>query len=151
MAEPAFEKISLTPLLRSRLHPGDSFRRVLVAVVPYGTTEEQLMNPAFWSMVASQLSINDRIEVYCEAGSYFAELMVRGVGVNSVSVQMLRIHVLTEPQMEQREAPLFVRYGGAHSQWQVVRKSDKSVVREHLPTQDVAEREMKDLMKAYLR
>ena len=140
------------PLLRSRLSGADYFRTVHVACVEQGTSEDRLTDPDFWKMVAGQLQMNDRIEVYCEAGSFFAELMVRTVGTNIDSVQMLRIHHLSEAKPPNADDLDYeVKWLGAYTKYGIVRKSDKAVIRENILTEEVAYRELRDLTTALNR
>lgn len=140
------------PLLRSRLTGADHFRTIHTAQVEQGTSEERLLDPQFWKMVAAQLRMNDRIEVYCEAGSFFAELMVRNVGTNLVGVQLLRFHQLDQARPSNNLNPDYeITWLGSYNKFGVVRRADKAIIRDKIATEELAYQELKDLTTALRR
>lgn len=59
------------------------------AVVPSGTDPKSLINPRFWSLIASQLSASDEVRVVAEDGSMVATLFVHFVSGSDVRVGLL--------------------------------------------------------------
>ncbi len=139
------------PLLRSRLSQADYFRTVHTACVEAGTSEAQLVDPAFWKHVSNQLRPNDRIEVYCEAGRFFAEIIVRQAGNNFASVKLLRWHDLGDTVRQVSVPEYEVVYGGGYAKYQVVRIADREVIKDGIETEEQAQNELRDYVKALAR
>lgn len=104
-----------------------SFRRnVWDAIVPHGTKFEDLTDPRYWTNVGSQLRQWDRIEVRCEDGSYYGELIVEDRGNRYAKVAVLAYLPL---QVADEEGPALpqgysIVYKGPHTKWVVVRDGE---------------------------
>jgi hypothetical protein len=64
------------------------------AVVEAGTTKEQLLQSALWSVVSDQWHAYDRVDVIAADRSYFAELLVLSAGRGFAEVLLLSFHQL---------------------------------------------------------
>ena len=67
----------MIPLVEARFELGEQKRNIFVAIVELTTERRDLHNEDYWQHVAVMLKPMDRIEVYCEDGSWYCELMVR--------------------------------------------------------------------------
>ena len=85
--------MAMTP---SKLKEASYVRNIFVATPEAGTTLEDVQDPAFWTHVAKQLRISDRIEVIPEDSAFFAELYVQNVRLNTVNVKLLRHNIFAE-------------------------------------------------------
>lgn len=150
MAEPV-HKNDISPLNRSRLYPGDHFRTLHVACVPEGTPREVLSEPEFWKHVSAGMRMGDRIEVYCEAGNFFAEYLVLNAGNNWVNLAELRWHELQAAPELDENAEYEVKFGNMHTRYRIIRKSDGKVIFENIATREQAENDLRDYVKALRR
>lgn len=94
-----------------------------------GTTVEEIIDPAYWSLVANRISHGDRIDVRLETGEWIAELLVIDKEVNWVRVHLLKLHELVLPAAAPpvpKQHEVFWR--GSHHKFAVRRLSDKEVV-----------------------
>src|SRR3546814_12462017 len=89
-------------LRADRFTTAEHRRLVWVAEVEAGTTPADLEAPSYWAHVAhmlkpalgdKRLQIN-KIEAYAEAGSWYAEALVRRIGASEVFVTVLRVELL---------------------------------------------------------
>lgn len=118
-----------------------------------GTTIEQITNPAFWAHIASKLSPLDRIEVVTDDYSLFTEVIVLDRGNNWAKVAVIR-----EPmnlsggsdisEIEQAESPYEIKFTGPHTKHRVIRKSDKSTLKEGFATKAEAEKWLTDYRRS---
>lgn len=146
----------ISPLLRSKMMVASHARTVHVAYIEYGATKEKLLEPDFWKHVSTSLRIGDRIELYCEAGTFYGEAIVLNTGVSAALIKILNWHELTgyddrEPAQDPLRDQYIVKWGNPTTQWRIIRTADNEVVKEHLPTKEVAYRELDDYIKALHR
>jgi hypothetical protein len=137
----------LKPLPNNRLKlicsSASDMSNLWAAVVPVGTTFEQVMEPTYYANVAGQLRVADQIDVHADDRSYFAKLYVVEAGRTRISVSKI-LHVPLEAPAESAEPkPYRVRYDGPHSKWCVVRVSDDRVVKDGCETRESAEAAMR--------
>jgi hypothetical protein len=134
--------VALSPKGHRKIHPSRfkeaSVARNVWAVVPEdGTPFESLLDPAYWAHVGERLRPTDRIEVFAEDGSYFAELMVRSAGRLFAHVEALRKHDFV-PVAVSPSKKYEVEYKGPHLKHAVVRVADKSVMQSGFDTTEAA-------------
>jgi hypothetical protein len=124
------ESVAVQQLLSSKLRLAEAVRSTYVATVEANTTRDTLLKPDFWAHVANKLRVNDRIEVFYEDGSAFAELTITSLGRNWVKVFELRYVSLTpklpEALKTQAKYPdgYDVQYKGPSKKWTVLRGSE---------------------------
>ena len=97
-----------------------------------GVTIEQLQEPAAWAHVAGKLHPLDEIVVNAKDGAYRAELQVRSCSKLEAVVEVIsykEFRPLT--RLAQQPGKEFTtRYGSPAVGWQVLRASDKQVVKD---------------------
>lgn len=100
------------------------------ASVPDNVEFNEVLSPSYWTNNAVMLKIGDHVEVFCENGSYYAELIVRNCDRLSALMGVL-VHVdFTESAVLDEIDPEFeIGFAGPSHMWRVVRKSDKEVVK----------------------
>jgi hypothetical protein len=123
----------------ARFKNADEVRAVKLAVVPVGTTIEQMLEPVFWAHVARELQPNFEIIVQPDDGSFYQRLFVRSCGANwAIVAPMDRYEfgtaetVIAEVQTHQ------VMWSGPHTKYRVLRLSDKAVVKDGFATKEEA-------------
>lgn len=117
-----------------------SYRRVVwYAKTPHTVTLEDISKPEFWANIAMRLTKGDRIEVYPEDGSFYAEFMVDKVPektetkpVNWARVRLMRYVDLTKTD-DEKEAladlpPGFEAKFNPKTKWCVRRQSDGAML-----------------------
>lgn len=129
--------MAITP---NRLKPAEYLRTIHVATPESGTTVEQLTDPALWTHCARSLHVGDRIEVIPEDGTYFAELYVRELSKNSAKVELLRHHVLTEPDAVLDTDEFEIKWGGPNARYRVIRKKDKAILQDNFVDANAAKK-----------
>lgn len=124
----------------TRFALGEYARNVWTVDVPEGDTMETVTSRDYFAHVAKQLKPWDRIEVRAENGDWFAELLVRSAGPNWATTRVLAFHKLAAdaPEAKDEETGYEVKYAGPQHKHRVIRKSDKQVVAENLPTKEDA-------------
>jgi len=113
-------------LQASRFNLAEHKRNIFHVVPEDGVTLEDVLEPSFWAHISNRLRPTDRIEVYAEDGSYFAELIVREAGHLFAKVQVLR-KVDLEGETSGAVASVSghdVAWKGPHHKWAVVRGKD---------------------------
>lgn len=113
----------------SALQPQDFARSVYCLSVDRGVSLEEVLKPDFWAHVAYRLKPSDRIDVYTEDSSYYAELLV--VGTNRTNASVVVIHkidlaksVRTIGVPVDSASQYEVVWGTPATKYQVIRKAD---------------------------
>lgn len=107
------------------------------ATPPAGTTKADVLAPAFWTHVQAKVKAGDRIDVTPESGEWLAELLVRAAGENGLVLHVLHYHAFAAAELP-AGSDYEVKFGGA-AKWRVIRKADRHVLVESLPTREAAE------------
>lgn len=117
-------------LIQPQFSPAENKRNVWVATIPHSTEQEDIFKPEFFSNVAAQLTVGDRIECVAEDGTYFIEVYVIAVAektqtknANWANVVELRNIDLVRREDKNLKLPVgfFAQYRGG-AKWCVMRK-----------------------------
>lgn len=92
--EAAAETAELKPLFRSAVTFAEARNNSWSAVVPRGTTKEQLTQSGLWSVVSDQFRAFDRVTAIYEDRSAIADLLVVDCGRGFCSMQLLHFYPL---------------------------------------------------------
>jgi hypothetical protein len=135
-----------------RFKPAEQISLTFIATAHENTFPEDLLDPAYFAHVASDLRPYYKIEARADDGTWFAEFLVLEVGRNWVRTYMLAKHMLTTSDVAMTQAaalsPYEVKWRGPHCKWSVIRKADKSVVHEGEESQPGADKWMLERLKA---
>lgn len=114
---------------------------------------EDLLDPAYWSLIANRMTVGDTIEVRDDAMTYWAELLVLACEPTWAKTMLLREHKLgsTVTKQDQVKAGYEVEFKGPHLRYCVVRQSDKEIVHKQSQTREQAEDWLRDHLKAMKR
>ena len=136
----------------TRMKEGQYERTVWVITAHENTEPEDLVDPAYWSHVASKLRPWDRIEARANDGTWYAEFLILEAGRNWARAVMLTVHKLTNSDVALSQAtaqsPYEVSYRGPHDKWSVIRKGDREVMHAGEQTQGGAVNWMVERLKA---
>lgn len=126
------------------------FERTVHAVCPpYGIEFATLLEPSYWAHVAAMFKPRDRIEVYPEDGSYYAELFVVAAGRQWAKVVELRkVDLNAGAAIPVPAAEFVVNWGGPSHKHRVIRKSDNTVLKSGFSTPEEANAWLADYQKA---
>ena len=116
-----------------------------------GTTIEDIQDPAYWALIASQFKPYDHIEVRSEDGTWIAELVVMGCDRTWARVHLKNVFKLTSADVAMTQAASIkheVFWRGPQHKWAVKRLSDNEVLRNECPTRDEAEKWLKEYEKS---
>lgn len=132
-----------------RFKTAEHERNVWTATVEPGITREQITNSAFWSHMAAKLRPYDQIEVRCDDGRFFGQLLVMSAERTWAKVRVLAWHDFTrdvtqaQPKKDDPDAPPVnykVEWKGPHKKWCVIRLSDSTMVHEEAASKEDAQR-----------
>lgn len=123
-----------------RMQSAEYLRRDWVATAEEGTTVDDVLEPGYWSHLAAQLTLYDRIEVRIDSGEFLLELLVKQCGRNWAQVALLHHHdlagkVTTGDAVTDEFEALFK---GPLRKWCAFRKSDNQLLVEKLETKTAA-------------
>lgn len=104
-----------------------------------GHTREQVTAPEYWAHQSSKHRVGDIIEVYCEDGSYYGELLVTACEKNYSKVHVLSWHEL-DGKAVMSDAKFRVEFKGPVKKHCVIRVSDSAIVHEGISSKDDAVR-----------
>ena len=102
------------------------------------TTLEDIKDPQYWAHTALMIQPHDRIEVWADDNTWFAELVVIMCDRTWANVHVIGYHEVVKSQVKIEPNNDFdIRYNGQH-RWHIVRKKDGHILRDGLPSQDEA-------------
>lgn len=97
-----------------------------------GTTQDDLLDPAYWSIISTKLRDYDKIEVTMDDDSVYGVLLVKESGRNYAQVKVLEWHDLTD--IEHIEDNRFEQFDvvqkGPHLKYCVIRRSDQEILQQ---------------------
>jgi hypothetical protein len=139
-------------LAEARFKVAEAARNVWVITVEGGLTRAQVTHPDFLGQVAAKLRPYDRIEVRCDDGAFYAELLVLEAARTYARSHVLRWESLTTTDVAQSQSKgglkqYRVEKLGEHLLWCVIRNSDGAKIREQEPTKRAAETWLDDYVK----
>ncbi len=130
---------------------GAEYVRVIHHASPFdNTTPEDLLVPDYWAHVADRMKQYDRVEALSNDGTWWAEYMVVACGrayAQLVLMQKLNLDPVV-PGKSNTIREYVVKHRGPHSQWSVIRLSDKEVVHEGSQTESAANTWLTNHLKA---
>jgi len=132
-----------------KFKPAEFCRTVWYATPEPGTNPKDMLEPGFWTHVASKLRRGDRIEAIDAEGVWFAEFYVKSANKVEAHVALMRECELSKPVAKikvDEEAPYIVKhYGGG--KFRVMRTEDKAVLKDDIKGKDVAEAWLDNYLK----
>jgi len=99
--------------------------------------KEDMLRPAFWTHVARQMRVNDRIEVLAQDASWYAELIVRAVAPLEVAVGLLaftEFDAIATPSEDEYQ----IAWKGPSAKWRITRVADKATIKEGFASEGAA-------------
>lgn len=143
----------MTPITQGRIKLAEHARNVHVVTVPHGTKFDDCLDPVFWSHVAAGFRFRDRVEMWAEDKSWFAEAVVLDASRLDAKIVVLNKLELGAPVVAETLAIKISKsgyhadYGGGVDLWRVVRDADSRVMTSGL-SQAAAEQWIRDHVAA---
>jgi hypothetical protein len=109
---------------------GEYARNVHTVSVPVGMSLEQVMVPSEWAHVAHQIKPKDRLELWAEDRSWFADAIVvkaSRLEVHIRAVTYIDMDAVAEPVVTRKDG-YHVDYGGPVDQYRVIRNGDARIM-----------------------
>lgn len=150
MANTAKKPKAVVPLRPSEWGLTQHKTRQFNALVPGTMTVDELEDPAFWASVASQMEIHCEIRCVADDTSFVAYGICTYAQGAIAKVKILNMYDLdtVEPDdMEGEHSDYEIKLRGP-KKWCVVQKSTGDVIKEGIPTQIEAMRELDDFKRA---
>jgi len=143
--EPVEEARRVVPLQVTRWQLGEFLNNRHSVSPASGTPFEDLLRPEFWANI-TRMAAGDIIEVRPEDQSYFAELYVLKRDRNSATVAVIRepVRLVAAYKPLPGEVNFDVEFAGSMAKWRVVRRSDKSVMRDKFNSEGEARKWLAD-------
>ncbi len=116
-------------LIEPRLKVAADERGWWVVNAEQGTTINDVLEPVFWSYIASKLRPYDRIEVRVDTGEWMLELMVLSCDRMWARVKVLHQYDLGPVETEMPQAQKHrVEWKGPQLKWCVIRNADSEII-----------------------
>jgi Tfp pilus assembly protein PilV len=123
------------------------------ATVPHNITEKQVESPEFWVNVASHFRAGDEVRVRADDDSFIALLHVTYANGNQVrlkTVYKTAMEAVDHDALNQEQGDFKVQLMGV-KKWCIRQISTAENVKENIPTQLEAMKELADYQKALAR
>lgn len=136
----------------TKLDPAEFSVTVYAHTPEIGVDLETLLQPDYWTHVASKLRPGYRIEVLAGDGGWWAMLLVRAVGRHEAIVQCLQHVVLGDAQeVTASDMPYEVKWRGPARKFGIVRKADGEVIKDEFPVRELAAKWLNNHMLSMAR
>lgn len=115
--------VSLSP---NRLQREEQYFGRYAIVLSTDVDLDTAMKPEYFAHVGNRLRPFDTIRLMAEDGSFYADTVVASAGQGFAKLVMVNIvQMASEETSFEAEPTAFVKWGGPHGKWQVIRTSDK--------------------------
>jgi len=132
----------------TKLIPAE-YKRTVYSVTPELDQDfDSMLAPEFWTNVAQKFHPGDKIEIFAEDSSYYAELLVTDCGQKWAKVVALDYKELTLHIPDAVPEEFAIRWGGNTAKFKVIRLADKETLKENFATKHEAEAWVRDYQRA---
>lgn len=138
----------MQPIQENRFSDASYKRNLWNVIIPHDVPFEDVENPSYWAHVAQKLRPMDRIEVFREDGTEWAELLVVMTDRVSAKVVVLNRVALERAAVEDSDPQYRIEWAGPHHKFRVVRVSDKEVIQSGFDSRDLAQMSLREYTKA---
>lgn len=140
-AAPVVKKREAIVLVEARLGLVEHRRQDWVAIAQESHTIEDVLDPIYWSYVASKFTQYDRVEVRQETGEWIVDLIMVEVGRNFARAFVAAKHDLRAVELgtPAEVVKYKVERKGDHRKWCVIRIADSAMIQEGMLTKALAD------------
>lgn len=136
-------------LMPERMGLAEAKRHDWVVDAEYGMTVDQILEPAYWSHVAAQMTPGDHIEVRAEDFSWVAYLIVQYAEKTYAKVVIDRVvRIEKSDELPAVSIKHKVEWKGPHHKYAVIRISDSQMLSSGHKTRGEADEWMRNHEKA---
>lgn len=128
------EDKKVQPITRANFVLAESKRTNFCAIILHGTTLKDMKQHDYFSNVARKISLFDRIEARAEDDTWWAELLVTYSMAGAIKFEVLNYFELVAPSANAVTIGGYtIKWAGSVKKHQVIRNSDKVVVKDCIP------------------
>ncbi len=106
--------------------------RAFTVTVEQGTTEEDVLDPAFFAHFGMQFNVYDEITVRVDDGTWYGKFIVCSCGRTWTKLRTLLMLQLAERDVDMTQAAVLdgyeVKWRGPLCKWSVIRKQDNAAI-----------------------
>lgn len=108
------------------------------ATLTHETPYEAIFDPFFWSTVAKKIRIGDKIEIFAEDGTYYAEVIVVSCTAQWVKIKTIieKVNLVDNSEEPKEESGFEIKWRGPHKKFSVMK--DKVVLQDGIDDKDTA-------------
>lgn len=120
----------MTQMTSGRMKLAEHARNVHIVSVPVGVTFDDVSVPSYWAHVAHQIKPKDRLELWAEDRSWFADAIVvkaSRLEVHIRAVAYLDMDAVAEPAAARKDG-YHVDFGGPVDLYRVIRNGDARIM-----------------------
>jgi hypothetical protein len=119
-------------LTADRIKGADYLRQLYRVNVPSGVTLQDTLEGPFWAHVAAKFTVGDKLELFAEDGTWYAELIVLVSSQVHAKVGVLTFKEFSAQKVKAKDTdPLFaIEWKGPNRKFAISRISDKAVIKE---------------------
>jgi len=128
----------MAAITNNRFRPADYARNVFFVNPPAGTKIEEVQSQAYWVHLQSQIKAGDIIEVMPDDSEWRVVLLVRVSDSAGLVTAVIQRNVFGGAEPETSDGDYEIKFRGA-AKWCVVRRADRHVLAERLPTREAAQ------------
>lgn len=133
----------------TRLQLAEHTSRLFSHTPKPGVSFDDLLDPDYWTHVAPQMQVGNRIDVMAPDLSWWGQLLVRDVGRRDAVVhKMIYVEMGEAESAMTTEDPYEVKWRGPARKFSVIRRSDKEVIRDEFEMKEQALRWIKNHMQS---
>lgn len=136
-------------IIPSKLKLAEHARNVYRITATSGQDIELFRDPVSWAHLAHLLKAGDKVEVFAEDRTWYAEGIVTSVKTAAATIEFYVVEQFgkAEPQGNKDDGkPYYIKFAG-QAKWRVIRKEDEEVMEGNIQTKEEALSKMELLIK----
>lgn len=133
-------------LIPSKMKSGEYVRNVFRVTASHDQDIDFFRPASAWAHVAEQLKRGDKVEIFSEDHTWYAEGIVTSVKIAAAKIEFYLIKIFDDPGVADSgdAKPFFTKHRG-RAGWSVIRRSDGEVMESGLQTKGEAETKSEEL------
>ena len=141
-----------TMLNENRMKPAGQISVEHDVCVPDGVRLDDILKYEYWKQCSKQMSVRDRLKVYSDDNSFYAELLVianePGIGSHVIPTVLVDIARAADGVVLPKEADNYTITNKGFLGWCVIRKEDNTMISKNNESELDARRELNSYLVA---
>lgn len=136
-------------IIPSKLKLAEHARNEFRITATSDQTIELFRNPVSWAHLAHLLKAGDKVEVFAEDRTWYAEGIVTSVKTAAATIQFYAHEQFDKAADQDKKddgKPYYIKFAG-QAKWRVIRKEDEEVMEGNIQTKEEALSKMELLIK----